>query len=84
MSLSEWIDRIDESVDEAVRTLRTIAPVGRPAWLGRFQRRVAARWREVFAEQLTIEEVDSLVESITATVQTRLADLERGGAQTLH
>jgi hypothetical protein len=80
----EFLERVDDAIDEAARTLTHIAPVGRPAWLGRFQFRVATKWREVFAGMLKPEDVDSLVENIVATVQTRLAEIESVGPVTLH
>jgi hypothetical protein len=81
MSPAEWIERIDGAIDDAVSTLSTIAPVGRPAWLGHFQFRVAAKWRETFVGMLEPEDVDRMVADIVETVQVRLAEIE---SVTLH
>ena len=83
MSPSEWIDRVNDSIDDAVNTMLHIAPIGRCAWLGRFEERVRKQWAQVFAGILSGEDVNSLVVNIAQTIQGRLAEIERGGA-TLH
>ena len=84
MTPSEWIETVNDAIDDAVCTLTHIAPVGRPAWLGRFEMRVAAQWSEVFADILSTEDVDSLVANITQTIMGRLAEIESVGPVTLH
>jgi hypothetical protein len=80
---SEWIDRVNDSINDAVDTMLHIAPIGRCAWLGRFEERVRNQWRPVFAGMLSPADVDSLVANVTQTIMGRLAEIERGGA-TLH
>jgi hypothetical protein len=81
---SEFLERVDDAIDDAVQTLTHIAPVGRMAWLGRFQFRVAAQWRRVFAPYMDASDVDGMVADIVQTVQTRLAEIESVVAPTLH
>jgi hypothetical protein len=84
MSPHEWVDRINDAIADAVNTLTHIAPIGRCAWLGRFEERVRKQWRPVFAGMLSPADVDSLVANITQTIMGRLAEIERGGTPTLH
>jgi hypothetical protein len=75
MTFEEFQERITGAIDDAVETLMTIAPVGRGAWLGRFEYRVATQWAQVFRDRLEPAEIAAFVE-ISAHVQARLAEAE--------
>lgn len=81
---NEFLQRVDDAIDDAVDTLTRIPRVGRMAWLGRFQFRVAEQWRRVFAPYMAGDEVDGMVADVIETVQTRLAEIESVVAPTLH
>jgi hypothetical protein len=82
MTFADFQGRIDSAIDDAVETLTNIPPIGRPAWLTRFERRMCDRWGQVFARFLEPEEVVSLVVGIVETIQARLAELEGGATVT--